>query len=121
MTWERKRTLLGLDVEVLQRLATSKGYAKSYVVELDPEDLAEAIVRAEEVEEREAKMSRRWFCERPEHPGDRGDVHPSKRLEKRIEYRRMEDGGRDRVVKIGNICRPCMEDELATDRTEAMF
>jgi len=121
VTWERVRVLLGLDVEVLQRLATSKGYAKSYVAELGPEDLAERIAQAEEVEEKEAKRVKRWFCENDGHQGDRGDVHPSERLEKRIEYRRMEDGGREKVIKLHNICRDCMKDETSTDRTEAMF
>ena len=47
-----------------------------------------------------------FVCQSEFHTGDRLVREPV--LEKRIEYRRRADYGRERVVKLYDVCRPCM-------------
>ena len=45
-------------------------------------------------------------------------VYVTERLEKRIEYRRLSDQGRQFVRKVAEICTPCARAELAEARPQ---
>lgn len=57
-----------------------------------------------------------YQCSSPWHEGDRLVPWRSDVFERRIEYRRRTDQGRERVTSTGDVCRACMNAETKDRR-----
>ena len=57
-------------------------------------------------------------CSSPWHEGDRLVLSRRDLFERRIEFRRRSDQGRERVIATGDVCRACMFAEIR-DRSGA--
>jgi len=64
-------------------------------------------------------MARSFVCGSPYHVGDRLIASRSGAFERRIEFRRLSDQGREAVVMDRIVCRACMVAEVAERRGEA--
>jgi len=61
-------------------------------------------------------MGRRIACASPYHAGDRLIPYRFDAFERRIEFRRTTDQGRERVILDRHVCRACLEAEVADRR-----
>jgi hypothetical protein len=57
-------------------------------------------------------------CSSPWHTGDRYIASRFDTFERRIEFRRRTDQGRERVLQTGDVCRACMQAAARASRTE---
>ena len=63
-------------------------------------------------------MGRALFCASPWHRGDRYIANRTDALERRIEFRRLTDLGRQSVILDRIVCRSCLREEVIQRRGE---